>query len=191
MSAHAQRRVSMSSAGPLLALPVLLALLPSPAQASLFHGEQLDSIADAISWAVLFIAPVIGIAVFWLLHILPEKIAEKKHHPQAHAIHTLCILSLFFGGLLWPVAMLWAFTKPVMYRMAYGTDRVPPDGSHDHVPAPPPPRAAPPGSGELPHLNDPVERPATRAALPGDADTVRDDLAPVAAGHDPRRSQRG
>ena len=34
----------------------------------------------------------------------------------------LCLLSLVFGGLLWPIAWLWAYSKPVMYKMAYGTD---------------------------------------------------------------------
>ena len=97
-------------------------LLPSSAHASLFHGETLDSIANGISWVVLVIAPIIGIAVFWLLHVMPEKIAEKKKHPQTHAIHCLCLLSLFFGGLLWPIAWLWAYTKPVLHKMAYGTD---------------------------------------------------------------------
>jgi hypothetical protein len=61
--------------------------------------------------------------VFWLVHILPEKIAEKRHHPQKDAITTLCLLSLVFGGMLWPIAWLWAYTRPVGYRMAYGTDK--------------------------------------------------------------------
>ena len=101
---------------------LVLLLAPSPARASLFHGETLDSIANAISWVVLIIAPIIGIVVFWLVHILPEKIAEKKKHPQTHAIQCLCLLSLCFGGLLWPIAWLWAYTKPVLHKMAYGTD---------------------------------------------------------------------
>ena len=33
-----------------------------------------------------------------------------------------------FGGLLWPLAWLWAYTKPVLYQMAYGTDKV----AHGH-----------------------------------------------------------
>src|SRR5438067_11497452 len=98
------------------------ALFPQSAHASLFHGETLDSIANGISWVVLIIAPIIGIAVFWLVHILPEKIAHKKKHPQTHAIQCLCLLSLCFGGLLWPIAWLWAYTKPVLHTMAYGTD---------------------------------------------------------------------
>jgi len=52
--------------------------LPSNAHASLFHGETLDTIANVISWVAIVIAPIIGIAIFWLVHILPEKIAEKK-----------------------------------------------------------------------------------------------------------------
>jgi hypothetical protein len=56
------------------------------------------------------------------VHILPEKIAEKRRHPQYKAIQTLCLLSLLFGGLLWPLAWLWAYTKPVLHKMAYGTD---------------------------------------------------------------------
>ena len=59
----------------------------------------------------------------WIVHVLPEKIAHKRHHPQRDAITTLCLLSLVFGGLLWPLAWLWAYTKPIGYRMAYGTDR--------------------------------------------------------------------
>ena len=100
-----------------------LAVLPGAAHASLFSGETLDAVANGAAWVVLIIVPVIGIAVFWLVHILPEKIAEKRNHPQTAAIQTLCLLSLFFGGLLWPLAWLWAYTKPVFYRMAYGTDQ--------------------------------------------------------------------
>jgi len=96
--------------------------LPSRVHASMFHGETLDSIANGISWVVLIIGPIIGIAVFWLVHILPEKIAEKKRHPQAKAIQCVCLLSLCFGGLLWPLAWLWTYTKPVLHKMAYGTD---------------------------------------------------------------------
>lgn len=111
----------------LLALALLA--LPSRAQASLFHGETLDAIANALAWVVLFIVPIVGIGLFWIVHILPEKIAEKKRHPQAKAIQTLCLLSLVFGGLLWPLAWLWAYTKPVLHKMAYGTDV---DESHGH-----------------------------------------------------------
>jgi len=110
----------------------------------MFQGETLDKVADVLAWVVLVIAPIVGIAVFWLVHILPEKIAERKQHPQAKAIQCLCLLSLVFGGLLWPIAWLWAYSKPVLYRMAYGTDKV----AHGHEDADPPP----PGTDEAAEL---------------------------------------
>src|SRR5204862_1408072 len=103
---------------------------PTHAHASMFHGETLDAIANGISWVVLVIAPIIGITVFWLVHILPEKIAHNKKHPQTHAIQCLCLLSLCFGGLLWPIAWLWAYSKPVFHKMAFGTDV---DHSHEQT----------------------------------------------------------
>lgn len=105
-----------------VALLSMLLAAPTHAHASMFQGETLDAIANAISWVVLVVAPIIGITVFWLVHILPEKIAERKKHPQTHAIQCLCLLSLVFGGLLWPIAWLWAYSKPVLHKMAYGTD---------------------------------------------------------------------
>ena len=109
---------------------IALALAPA-AQASLFSGETLDAVANGAAWVVLFIAPLAAIGIFLIIHILPEKIAEKKQHPQLDAIKTLCLLSLVFGGMLWPLAWLWAYTKPVVHKLAYGTDKAPAHGSDD------------------------------------------------------------
>jgi heme/copper-type cytochrome/quinol oxidase subunit 2 len=98
---------------------------PADAHASLMSPEAEDAVATFLSWFILFVVPVGLIVVFWLVHILPEKIAHKRHHPQFEAIRTLCLLSLVFGGLLWPIAWLWAYTKPVGYKLAYGTDKHP------------------------------------------------------------------
>jgi len=106
-----------------LAAALSLCLAPLAARASFLSPEMEDKVADVLTIVVLIVAPLIGIGVFWMVHVLPEKIAEKKQHPQKHAIHTLCLLSLVFGGLLWPVAWLWAYTKPVGYKLAYGTDK--------------------------------------------------------------------
>lgn len=98
-------------------------VMAGTADASVFEGETLDTVANVISWFVLVLLPVAGIYLFWMVHIMPEKIAHDRQHPQKDAIHTLCVLSLFFGGLLWPLAWLWAYSKPVMYKLAYGTDK--------------------------------------------------------------------
>ena len=102
----------------------LLLLAPRDAAASFLSPEAEDSLATFIALAVLFIVPVVLIVLFWLVHILPEQIAHKRHHPQFEAIRTLCLLSLVFGGLLWPIAWIWAYSKPVLYKMAYGTDKL-------------------------------------------------------------------
>jgi hypothetical protein len=96
---------------------------PTTAQASFLPPALMDTAANYLAWFILITVPIAGIVLFWLVHILPEKIAHKRHHPQKDAIQTLCLLSLVFGGLLWPIAWLWAYTKPVGYRMAYGTDK--------------------------------------------------------------------
>ncbi len=101
----------------------LAAFAPLSAHASFLPPELMDTAAFYIAWFVLIVMPIAGIVLFWLVHVLPEKIAHKRHHPQKDAIQTLCLLSLVFGGLLWPIAWLWAYTKPVSYRLAYGTDK--------------------------------------------------------------------
>lgn len=107
--------------------PLLVAmastLAPVVAQASFLSGDALDTMANAISWFVILFVPLGAIALFWMVHVMPEKIAEKRHHPQQESIKVLCLLSLVFGGLLWPIAWLWAYTKPIGYRIAYGTEK--------------------------------------------------------------------
>jgi hypothetical protein len=101
--------------------------LPAAADASFLSPELEDKVATGIALFVLFIVPVVLIVLFWMVHVLPEKIAHQRHHPQFEAIRTLCLLSLVFGGLLWPIAWIWAYSKPVIYKMAYGTDKAPHD----------------------------------------------------------------
>jgi len=105
----------------LLGFGILFASFPTSAWA--MTGPFVDKLADILTIVVLLFVPVVGIYLFWMVHILPEKIAEKRHHPQKEAIKILCILSLVFGGMLWPIAWLWAYSKPVLHKLAYGTDK--------------------------------------------------------------------
>jgi len=81
--------------------------LPLDAQASFLPHEMMDQAAFYIAWFVICVMPIGAIVLFWMVHVMPEKIAHKRHHPQRDAIKTLCLLSLVFGGLLWPLAWLW------------------------------------------------------------------------------------
>lgn len=87
---------------------IILSLLLCFQQTFAFSGETLDSVADVVAWIILIVLPAGGIYLFWKAHIYPEVVAEKKNHPQLQAIKTMCLLSLIFGGLLWPVALIWA-----------------------------------------------------------------------------------
>jgi hypothetical protein len=109
-------------------------------------GALADTIADWLSVIVLLVLPPAGIYLFWMLHILPEKAAHKRHHAQKDAIHMMCLLSLVFGGLLWPIAMLWAYIKPMGMRIAV----VEPEHLHPTPPSAQHPAAKPnaPAAGE-------------------------------------------
>ncbi len=121
-----QKPASRAASGAGIAAAALalagLAFAPA-AHASFLPPELMDSAAFYLAWFIIVLVPIGGIVLFWLVHILPEKIAHKRHHPQRDAIQTLCLLSLVFGGMLWPLAWLWAYTKPVTHQMAYGTDK--------------------------------------------------------------------
>jgi CBS domain containing-hemolysin-like protein len=149
-----------------------LALAAVPARASFLSGEALDTMADVLALVVLFLVPAVVIVLFWIVHVLPEKIAHKRHHPQRDAITTLCLLSLVFGGLLWPLAWIWAYTKPIGYRLAYGTDRH--EDYYDEM-------ALKHSEGkllqeEVLHLREELEAMEARGALPPRLRALKDEL---------------
>lgn len=157
-----------------LASLTLLLTLPVAAHASLLSGEALDTAANIVAWLALIIVPVVLIAAFWMVHILPEKIAEKRRHPQLAAIKTLCLLSLAFGGLLWPLAWLWAYTKPVLHKMAYGTDQ------DEHIHGGEALTPLHDAKTEMPH-EDPPPVPASRAELQQQVEVLTRRLAELEA----------
>jgi hypothetical protein len=134
---------------------------------------MMDTAAMGLAWFVICIVPIGGIALFWMVHVLPEKIAHKRHHPQRDAIHTLCLLSLAFGGLLWPLAWLWADVKPVGYRAAYGTEKHE-DYFHEMG------EKANAGElleHELAHLREELDAMAAKGTLTAELKVLRRDLA--------------
>ena len=158
---------------PRVLLGVVLALAPVAARASFLSGETLDTAADILALVVLFVVPAVVIVLFWMVHVLPEKFAEKRHHPQRDAIQVLCLLSLVFGGLLWPIAWLWAFTKPIGYRAAYGTDKHEDyfdDAAERH-------RSGKLLREEARHLREELEAMEARGALPPKLRGLKDELA--------------
>ena len=160
----------------LLCVPACLVAFP--AHAFLLQGEALDTAASVLALVVLFIVPIVGITAFWLVHVLPEKIAHKRHHPQRDAIHMLCILSLFFGGLLWPLAFLWAYSKPVLHKLAYGTDKHEDFHAEDSAAGSAAGETAPATvQADVARLRATVERVAAKGGTPEELAAIRDQLA--------------
>jgi len=154
------------------ALAVIALGLPSAAHASFLPPALMDAAATYLAWFILIAMPIGGIALFWLVHILPEKIAHKRHHPQKDAIQTLCLLSLVFGGLLWPIAWLWAYTKPVSYRLAYGTDK----GDEYFVEMADAAQAGKLSTGDMKVVRDELDSIAAKGAMPLELHHARDKI---------------
>jgi hypothetical protein len=164
----------------------MLGCAAGTAHASFLSGDTLDSAANVLSWVILVIVPIIGITIFWLVHVLPEKIAHKRHHPQTQAIQTLCLLSLAFGGLLWPIAWLWAYTKPVAHKLAYGTDK-----HEDYfTEAGDKAKAGDLIDAELTHLKQELDAMRARGALPAKLVQLRDDIEALEVGTPPSAERR-
>ncbi len=163
------RQSFLRAAAALLALGTAL-----PAHASFLQGETLAKVANVIAIVVLIVVPIVAIVVFWMVHVLPEKIAHKRQHPQTEAIQVLCLLSLVFGGLLWPLAWLWAYSKPVLYKMAYGTDKAGHDvaGVAAHEVAQPHVMRE-----DVARLRTDLEKLLSQGGAPGELAAIRDQLA--------------
>ena len=171
MKSRVSARASRSSVAKALAAAALA--FPQSVRASFLPPEMMDTAAMYLAWFVIILVPIGGIVLFWLVHILPEKIAHKRHHPQRDAIQMLCLLSLVFGGLLWPIAWLWAYVKPIGYRSAYGTDKHE-DYFHEMG------ERAQAGElleHELTHLREELDAMAAKGALTAELKVLRRDLA--------------
>lgn len=77
-----------------------------------------DTLADIFSWIAIIIIPIVLGIAYWQIHYLPSKIAEKRQHPQKEAIHAMCMVSRFSGGIFWPIAFVWAHLKPTIVPLS-------------------------------------------------------------------------
>jgi hypothetical protein len=64
---------------------------------------------DVFAWIVLIILIATLVAVFCLLGWLPGHVAKLRGHPWADAVRVAGWITLIFGFVLWPIAMIWAY----------------------------------------------------------------------------------
>jgi len=85
---------------------------------------------DAFAFLVFAVLIFVGVVIVVNLGKLPGQLAHKWNHPQASAINAMSWIGIATGGLLWPIAFIWAFTTPVGTKSVIKED-IQADGSAD------------------------------------------------------------
>jgi hypothetical protein len=67
---------------------------------------------DYFTFVVLAVLIGAGLYLAFILGELPGKIAAQRGHPQTDAIRVAGWFGLLTLGILWPLALIWAYTKP-------------------------------------------------------------------------------
>ena len=77
-------------------------------------------------FALFVIGVIIALVVFLVVKIapIPGHIASKRGHPQADAIMALGWVGIVTLGVAWPIALVWAYTRPQQSDAQALTERV-------------------------------------------------------------------
>ena len=67
---------------------------------------------DVFAFVVMSILLGVGISLVFVLGALPGKIAVERRHPQADAIRVAGWVGLLTLGVAWPLALIWAYSRP-------------------------------------------------------------------------------
>jgi hypothetical protein len=67
---------------------------------------------DAFAFVVFAVLIAVAVIIIVGLGQLPGKLASKWGHPQAAAINVASWVGIATGGVLWPLALIWAFLQP-------------------------------------------------------------------------------
>ena len=69
-------------------------------------------VLDAFAFVVFAVLIAVAVIAIVSLGQLPGSLARKWGHPQASAINVASWIGVATGGLLWPLALIWAFINP-------------------------------------------------------------------------------
>ena len=67
---------------------------------------------DVIAFLVFAVLIAVAVVIIVFLGKLPGRLARQRGHPQAAAINVAGWLGVATLGLLWPLALIWAFITP-------------------------------------------------------------------------------
>ena len=92
--------------------------------------ESSFGVFDAFAFVVFGVLIAVAVVIIVTLGQLPGKLARQWGHPQAAAINVMGWVGVATGGLLWPLALIWAFMNPLRSGPAL------PESAGDHEPRP-------------------------------------------------------
>lgn len=67
---------------------------------------------DAFAFVVFTVILLVAVVVIVGLGRLPGQLARKWGHPQAAAVSVAGWIGVATAGLIWPLALVWAFMVP-------------------------------------------------------------------------------
>jgi hypothetical protein len=67
---------------------------------------------DVMAFVVFGVLIAVTVIIVVSLGQLPGRIAQCRKHPQAAAVNVAGWLGLATLGLVWPLALIWAFWNP-------------------------------------------------------------------------------
>lgn len=67
---------------------------------------------DLFALLLLLITAAAIVGLVYLLGSWPGRVARSRNHPDARAIEVGGWATLIFGGLFWPLVLIWAYRTP-------------------------------------------------------------------------------
>jgi Protein of unknown function (DUF3302) len=71
---------------------------------------------DAFAFVVFAVILLVAVYIIVSLGRLPGRLARRWGHPQASAVNVAGWVGVATGGLIWPLALIWAFMAPSSSR---------------------------------------------------------------------------
>jgi len=90
---------------------------------------------DAFAFLVFAVLIAVAVIIVVKLGQLPGQLARKWGHPQAAAINAAGWIGIATGGLVWPVAFIWAFMTPTTGSASGPRDNPQPRGPEGNLAA--------------------------------------------------------
>ena len=69
-------------------------------------------VLNVFALIVLIAIIVSTVSVLVVLAMVPGRVAKSRGHPQADAINVAGWVGILLFGVLWPLALIWAYYRP-------------------------------------------------------------------------------